>query len=311
MAKKTILITGVAGSLARMTALRLQENGHSLVGIDYRPKPDTWPSDIPYYQANYNKTRIEEAFRIHKPDTVLHLGRVGNLKMHLNKRFDLNVIGSAKVMELCLKYKVTRLLVLSTYHIYGAHPNNHIPISESEPVRAGQTFPQLADAIQLDNQAVTWSYKHPELNLIVLRPCNVVGPNIHNAISRYLRSSPKAYAAGFNPMWQFIHEEDLIQAITLTIDSKAVGVYNVVGAGTLPIVHTLQLTGTPLIPLPSRLADLYLRMASQFKPSIPPYLLDFFRYPCVITDKLFREEVGYAPQYGIEESIRSCVHGGS
>ena len=294
-----------------MTALHLQATGHTVIGIDYRPQPQSWPTDIPYYQANYNKTRIEEAFRKHKPNSVLHLGRVGNLKMHLNKRFDLNVIGSAKVMELCLKYKVTRLLILSTFHIYGAHPNNHIPISEEEPVRAGQTFPQLADAVQLDNQAITWTYKHPELNTVVLRPCNVIGPNIHNAISRYLRSNPKAYAAGFNPMWQFIHEEDLIQAIGLAYQSDVVGVFNVVGTGTLPIVHALQLTGTPLIPLPSRMADLYLRVASQFKQSIPPYLLDFFRYPCVITDKLFRDAVGYEPKFGIEETIRACVGGGS
>ena len=304
---ETILITGVAGSLARHTAQALAAQGHTVVGMDYRPRPDDLPDDMVFYQANYNKTRIEEAFRNHNPSVVLHLGRVGNLKVHLNKRFDLNVIGSAKVMELCLKYKVRRLLILSTFHIYGAHPQNHIPISEDDPIRAGQTFPQLADAIQLDNQAITWMYKHPELHSIVLRPCNVIGPRIHNAISRYLRSSPKLYVAGFNPMWQFIHETDLIEAILLATGSDVIGVYNVAGGGTIPIVHALKLTKSTMVPIPAPAADLYLKVASQFKPAFPPYLLNFFKYPCVITDEMFRDAFGYAPTFGIEESIRSCV----
>ena len=150
-------------------------------------------------------------------------------------------------------------------------------------------------------------YKYFELHIVVLRPCNVIGPRIHNAISRYLRSSPKPYVAGFNPMWQFIHETDLIDAIKLVTDSDTIGVYNVVGQGTIPIAHALKLTESTLVPIPALVADLYLKVASQFKPAFPPYLLNFFQYPCVVTDEAFRDAFGYAPTCGIEESIRSCV----
>ena len=34
----TILITGIAGSLAQLMAHRLIDEGHEIIGVDYRPK---------------------------------------------------------------------------------------------------------------------------------------------------------------------------------------------------------------------------------------------------------------------------------
>ncbi len=301
------LITGISGTLARLTAKRLLSEGHEVVGVDYRHKPGDFDLDIPYYRANYNKTKIEDVFRHHPPDGVLHLGRVGNLKVQINKRFDLNVIGSAKIRDLCLKYDVRRLVVLSTFHIYGAHAENHIPIFEDEPLRSGTTFPELADAVQLDSQAAQWVYQHPSLRCVVLRPCNVVGPNVQNAMSRYLRQPRLAYILGYSPMSQFIHEDDMVDALHLALFGDAVGVFNVAGAGELPLVHALELTGAKLYPVPGPLAQLILAVQGRLGPAFPPYLLDFFKYPCIISDSAFRERFGYVPRVGLVETIRSTA----
>ncbi len=262
---------------------------------------------IQFYRANYNKRIIGDVFKRHKPDAVLHLGRVGNLKTHVNKRFDLNVVGSAKIMELCALHDVKRLVVLSTFHIYGAHPSNHIPIFEEEPLRAGQTFPQLADAVQLDNQAVAFAYRYRKLRTAILRPTNIIGPNIRNAISEYLRQRTQAYLIGYSPMWQFIHELDMVHAVLRTLESDNIGVFNVTGAGELPLIEALRLTGATLAPVPGPLATLVLKLGG--RRSIPDYFLDFMRYPCIISDAKFREAVGFEPSIGIEESITSTVGG--
>lgn len=305
----TILVTGMAGTLSRLTATRLLQDGHEVIGVDYRKRPAALPDEIPFYQGNYNKTRFEDVVRRHQPDGILHLGRVGNLSVRMGKRFDLNVVGTGKIMELSLKYGVRRLLVLSTFHIYGAHAHNHIPIFEDEPLRAGASFPEIADAVQLDNMAVQWTYRHRKLRTIVLRPCNVIGENIRNAISRYLRYKRQPYIAGFSPMWQFIDQFDMVDAIVRAYDSNEVGVFNVAGMGAIPIVDALELTGASLIPVPSPLANLYLSFQNRFGPAFPRYLLDYFRYPVVISDEKLREATGYEPKIGIEKSIRSCVEG--
>lgn len=302
-----VLITGIAGSLARLTAMKLADRGDEVIGVDYRQAPRDLPRNITFYEASYNKRSIADVFRRHKPDAVLHLGRVGNLRVHTNRRFDLNVVGTAKIQEECVRHKVKRLVVLSTYHIYGAHPHNHVPILEEEPIRALQTVPQLSDAIQMDSQAVTWTYRHRGLRTIVLRATNVIGPNINNTTSRYLRLRRIPYLAGYNPMWQFIYETDMVRALTLSMDATDRGVFNVAGRGSLPIVEALKETGAPILPVPAPLLKPYVRLDPIARRVMPPYLFDFLRFPVVIGDRRFRDAMGFVPEVGISEAVRACA----
>lgn len=298
-------MTGIAGGLAQAVAAELHRRGFQVVGVDYRPVAGQLDFPVQIYRANYNKTRIEDVFRHHPPTHVLHLGRVGNLKEAMGKRFDLNVMGSRKVMDLCLKYGVQRLVVLSTFHIYGAHPHNHVPIFEDEPLRAGPAFPQIADAIQLDNQALMWVYRNPEVKTALLRPTNVVGPRIQNAISGFLRQRVVPSVLGFSPMTQLVHADDLTDALLRVAESDAAGVFNVAGKGAMPWTEALHRAGLRTLPIPSSLAFAYLSLAGRVAPTIPPYLVNFFKYPCVISDAALRATFGFEPRIDPVEAIRS------
>ena len=300
-----ILITGIAGGLSQRVAQRFVEAGHEVVGVDYRATKSLPAAlqGLAIYRANYNKTAIEDIFRKHTFSHVLHLGRVGNLKESAGKRFDLNVVGSQKILNLCLEHNVERLIVLSTFHIYGAHQKNHIPISEDEPLRAGLEFPQLADAIQLDNMASTWVWRHPEVNAVVLRPCNVVGPTLRNTMSALLREPRVPRLFGFDPMLQFIHEDDLSRAIFAAANSRERGIFNVAGKGAIPWTTAIEISEAKSIILPSSMVF----AAVKFFSTLPDYLVNFFKYPCVITDAAFRETFHWEPAVSIRESIASTV----
>ena len=301
----TVLITGIQGGLAHTVARQLLDAGHEVVGVDYRQTPPLPPplDGMRVYRANYNKTAIEDIFRHHAFDRVLHLGRVGNLKESMGKRFDLNVVGSQKIMNLCRQHGVKRLIVLSTFHIYGAHPANHTPISEDDPLRAGTQFPQIADAIQLDNMASRWVYENDGVSVVVVRPTNVVGPHIHNAMSNFLRGETVPHLAGFNPMTQFVHEDDIARAVVMASESTARGIFNVAGAGEVPWCTALAIAKAHTFPFPEPLAALAMRLFS----AQPAYLINFFKYPCVITDEAFRKAFGWRPEISIEETIWSTV----
>lgn len=303
----TILITGIAGSLARLTAMALLDRGDTVVGVDYRPVPTDLPKAIVCYQSSYTKTRIVDIFRRHRPEGVLHLGRVGNLSVRSGKRFDLNVVGGAKIQDVCLRMEVNTLVVLSTYHIYGAHPHNHTPIFEDEPMRALQTVPELSDAVQMDTQAVTWSFRHPEMKTIIVRATNVVGPNINNTISRLMRLHHIPYLSGYNPMWQFIYETDMVQALMLALDGERSGIFNVSGRGALPLVEALDSTGRSLRPILPPLLKSYLRVSRNAKRVIPAYLVNFLKYPVIISDARFRETFDYQPNISIPDALRACA----
>ncbi|HEY3355219.1 MAG TPA: NAD-dependent epimerase/dehydratase family protein [Polyangia bacterium] len=307
MSGRVALVTGIAGGIARQVGAELVRRGYTVVGVDYRRlgRPLDYPAEV--YQANYNKTKVEDIFRRHRPSLVLHLGRVGNLKERMGKRFDLNVVGSRKVMDLGLKYGTTRLVVLSTFHIYGAHAANHIPISEEDPVRAGVAFPQIADAIQADSQALLWTYQHPEMQTVLLRPTNIIGPHVQNTMSGILRRRVIPYVLGFDPMTQFIHADDLTTAVLRAAEGAQVGVYNVAGPDAIPWRAALAVAGAHQVPVPSFVAFAALAISGRFSPTIPPYLVNFFKSPCVITDAAFRAAFDWAPRIGAVAAVRSTA----
>ena len=302
-----VLVTGIAGGLAQRVAERLLVRGDSVVGLDYRSVgtlPDAL-TGMTVLRASYNKTGIEDVFRKQRIDRVLHLGRVGNLKESPGKRFDLNVVGTQKIMNLCVQYGVSRLVVLSTFHIYGAHPANHIPISEEEPVRAGFDFPQLADAIQLDNMASTWVYQHPETSVCLLRPTNVIGPRLRNTMSDLLRAPRIPKLLGFDPMTQFLHQDDLADVIVRAAESTVAGVFNVAGETAIPWSAAIRLAGASAMYVPAAFAGAVARVTG----GAPTYLLDFLKYPCVISDAKLRSALGWAPEVSVREAIEGTVAG--
>ena len=301
-----ILVTGIAGGLSHRVAERLVARGDVVIGADYRPI-DALPaslSSVQTYRASYVKTAIEDVFRKHQFDAVLHLGRVGNLREDVSTRFDMNVYGSQKLSTLCVQHGVKSLVVLSTFHIYGAHPRNHTPISEDDPLHAGTEFPQIADAIQLDSMASNWVYRHPSVRTVVLRPTNVVGPSIQNTISKFLRLPIVPHILGFNPMVQFVHEDDLVSAVVTSCDGKMRGVFNVAGPAVIPWRTALEIVRARTVPLPSTLAALWLGAAG-----FPRYLVNFYKYPCVVTDEALRKASDWRARVPIRQTLESTVSG--
>ncbi len=296
-----VLVTGMGGGLSREVARQLLASGDEVVGVDYRrmPQPEGDLARVRVFAAHYHKTAIEDVFRQGPFEAVLHLGRVGNLSERIDKRFDLNVVGSKKILSLSRAHGVRRLVVLSTFHVYGAHPHNHTPISEEDPLRAGPDFPQIADAIQLDAMAAEWVWRHPEVRTVVLRPTNVVGRDIQNTMCRLLRLPRVPKLAGFNPMTQFVHATDLARAVIAAMRGDARGVFNVAGPTELPWATAIDVAGAKPLPVPSALVSLYVKTLTHF----PAYLVNFLKFPCVVTDGAFKQAFGYGPRMSMRATL--------
>lgn len=306
---KTILVTGAAGPLARLVAERLAKHA-DLVGIDVRPLPAGGAFPGPFYQAFYTQRKVEDVFRRHRPDALVHLGRIRTAEVEsFSQRFTQNVLGTRQLLEHALKHGAKRVVVLSTYHVYGAHQHNHVHIGEDEPLRASQIFPELADAVELDHAATGFLWRHRKLETVVLRPCNIVGPSLNNMISRLLRSRVAPVLLGYDPTMQFVHELDCARAIELAVLNKGWGVFNVAGEGVVPWSHAIRLAGAEPLPVPHLLAYPLVGMLARWRLLFPKHLIDYFRYPVVIDDEAFRAQYGYGPSLSMVETLRSLRGG--
>lgn len=299
--KPKLLITGVAGGLAQLV-VDLLARKYRLVGIDPRPLPDGVRFPGEFASMDYRSRKLDELFRQHEFHAVLHLGRLplGYLAKD-SDRFNVNVLGTRHLLELCARHRVQNVVVCSSFHVYGAHPHNPLYLSEDDPLRASHTFPELVDAVELDNTATAFLLKHPEIRVVVLRPCNVIGPSIRNRISTFLRSRFCPYSLGFDPPMQFLHEADFARAVKLALECPKRGVYNVAGEGVVPFTHAIRIAGAKAVPFAQLLVSplgLPLRGLG-----FPLHLADYFRFPVVISDQPFRREFGFRSQITTRDAL--------
>jgi UDP-glucose 4-epimerase len=147
------------------------------------------------------------------------------------------------------------------------------------------------------------------MQTVLLRPTNVVGGHIQNAMSTLLRRRFIPYILGFNPMTQFVHADDLTDVVLRAAEGTAVGVFNVAGRGAAPWREAIAATGATQVPVPSLVAFAGLAISGRLSPTIPPYLVNFCKYPCVITDAAFRRAFGWEPRIGPQDTVRSTVTG--
>jgi UDP-glucose 4-epimerase len=301
-----ILITGASGALARLVGGALSPK-YDLVGVDPRPAPG--PTHFPgkFIVADYHSRKLDEVFRDHQFDAVLHLGRIReSQKYSPSYRFQMNVIGTGKLLELCKANGVKHLIVLSTYHVYGAHKLNPLQLVEESPLRASQGFPELADAVELDHAATTFMWKDREVTTTVLRPVNVVGKHVRNSICSLLRSGICPRILGFDPLMQFMDEKDLARALILALEKPTPGIFNVAGEGVVALSHAIRHAQAVGVPIPPFISQSFVRILSEMSGlSFPPYLMEYFKYPVIVNDDLFRKTFGYQPKVKTVTSLRN------
>ncbi|MCK2147758.1 MULTISPECIES: SDR family oxidoreductase [Marinobacter] len=298
-----ILVTGAAGALAQQVINQLRDHC-DLVAVDFREQVYLG-DDIPSYCIDFNKRVFEDLFRRYEFDGVIHLGRIMSSQLTRMRRYNANVLGTQKLLDLSLKYGIKRVVVLSTYHVYGAVAYNPALIDEAAPLKSAGLSSDLIDSVELENLANIYLWRYPELNISILRPCNIVGPGVRNAMSTLLASERAPVLAGFSPMMQFIHIDDMADAIVLAYKKPVRGVFNVAPQDWVAYQHALKLCHCKSLPIPSVppiLPSMILRTLKLR--SFPSYLMAFFKYPVVIDGRAFANEFGFKPKRELKDIFR-------
>ncbi|HEX5277009.1 MAG TPA: NAD-dependent epimerase/dehydratase family protein [Fluviicoccus sp.] len=298
--RKTVLVTGAAGALAQQVINRLHGR-YDLVVCDAR-REVSMPEDIPSYHVDFNKRRFEDLFREYRFDSIIHLGRIGTHENNREGRYAANVLGCQRLLDLARKYQVGQTLILSTYFVYGAHPLNPAYLAESAPLKAAGITMDLIDSVELENLAAIHLWKYPELNITILRPCNIVGPGVNNTLSQLLMQDRVPVLMGFSPMMQFIHLEDMADAIVAGFEGNRPGIYNVAPDDCVPYVTAVRLCGCKTLPVPSLPAAMPALMSGLLgRPLFPPHLINYFKYAATIDGSHFTSTFGFRPRYSLRD----------
>lgn len=310
-APKRLLILGMGGGLARITAGLLLKKFPRLqiVGVDSRSMVREYPDNrVTYLRMKYTRGNFEKIFRDHEFDSMLHLGRLSHAQagstLNLAQRLDLNLMGTKRILDLCLKYRLKKVVVLSTFHVYGALKDNPTFMSEESPLRASIKYPELRDVVEMDQLVTSWMWKNQsELSTVVLRPCNIIGPQINNTMTRYLTAKYAPQPVDYNPMLQFVHEFDMAACLAESIAHVKTGIYNVAPNEAISIREAKKVIGKPTLPIPLFLLEPVARGFNTPVWSFPHYLLDYIKFPCVIDGRPLLSQLEHPLRYSIRESL--------
>lgn len=300
-----VLITGITSGQGRLVARKLlQRHRHyDIVGVDIHPWDDR-PRGITMAIADVRKRKFEDVIRRERPEVIVHLGSVRHFKSHPSLRHEVNVNGTRRLLDFGVTHGVKQLVIVSSSYVYGALPENPYYMDEAFPLNSSRTYPEMRDLAEMDMLATAYLWHYPDITISVLRPTNVLGATVRTAIGRYLRAEYVPTVMGFNPMMQFLHEDDMAEAIVLTIERAARGAFNVVGPGAVPLHTAIDEVGSTPLPLPeiavrSAIAALFRWGLYAF----PARAIDFAKYQCTLDGTRFREATGFTPRHSLAETF--------
>jgi len=210
-----------------------------------------------------------------------------------------------RVFEAAGDAAVPHLVVLSSATVYGAWPNNPVPLTEEATLRPNPGFAFAAERAEIERLASEWRGAHPSVVLTVLRPARTAGSDHREWLVPALRPGPAVPETADEPPVQFLDVGDLAAAIDLGRSRRLDGVFNVAPDGSVPGDEVRPLIGAPLkVPLPERVAGRLLRWGFRWGLGpTPPELLAYTLHPWTIANDRLRAQ-GWSPTVTNEEA---CV----
>jgi UDP-glucose 4-epimerase len=304
---KTVLITGVGGYWGARLAARVASVPElHVIGLDKTP-PKAGIRGLDFIQTDVRNPLLADFLREEKVDAVCHLAFVeSNRRSEAN--FDLNVMGTMKVLGACSAAGVRKIVCRSSTAIYGAHPDNPAFLSEERTPAAKSRTGTVRDLLEMEAFWNGFRSQRPDLALSVLRFPSIIGPRVDTPMTRFLRSRLTPTLMGFDPLMQLIHEDDVVEALWHSLCSDVAGVFNVAAEGVLPLSKLMALGGKrvamPVFHLAAYWGNPVLGATGIPVSRAWPIELDYLRYPWVGDLCKMREDLQFTPAYSASSALR-------
>jgi nucleoside-diphosphate-sugar epimerase len=233
-------------------------------------------------------------------DVLVHLALDLNLSSDPGARTALNVRGTQTVLTAAAAAGVRRVVLYTSAMVYGALPDNDVPLAENAELRATPDASCVGDLLEIEHLARRAPRAHPGLEVTVLRPAILVG-GTDTALPRLL------VVAGSRPRWQFCHVEDLVSALELAALERVEGELAVSCDGWLEQEEVEELSGIRRMELPSAVAlGAAARLHRLGLTPSPAGDLAYTMHPWVVSGSKLHE-AGWRPKWSNEEVLAELL----
>ncbi len=215
-----------------------------------------------------------------------------------------NVRGAQTVLTAAAAGGIGRVVLVTSAMVYGAKPDNPVPLPETAPLNADLDGSVVGDFMEIEQLAERSPRTNPGMAITVVRPAALVGEGIDTVITRHFESPRLLAVKGCAPRWQFCHVTDLLSAIELAAAAEVKGAFAVGSDGWLEQGQVEELSGLRRIELPAGVT--FATAQRLHRAGITPAPVSDLRYvvyPWVV-DCMALREVGWQPTVTNEEALQ-------
>jgi nucleoside-diphosphate-sugar epimerase len=215
-----------------------------------------------------------------------------------------NMRAAQTVLTAAAAGRVGRVVLVTSAMVYGASPDNPVPLAETAPLGADADGSIAGDLLEIEHLARRSPRAHPGLAITVVRPAALVGEGVDTLITRHFESPRLLAVKGCAPRWQFCHVDDLVSALELAVTGEVTGVFAVGCDGWLEEEQVEELSGLRRIELPAGLTFGTAQRLHRIGITPAPVSdLRYVVYPWVVDCQILRE-AGWRPSYDNEAAFR-------
>lgn len=306
---RRVIVTGSSGYVGCRLVGHFQEMGAAVMGVDVRQPRMVVPDQ--FVQSDICNPKLAESFKSFEPDTVIHAAFVVNPIHDDGLMRRINVEGTRNVLAAVEPLSPQRFMLFSSATAYGAWKDNPVPMDETWPIRARADFRYSADKVEVERLVEEYSMRDPTVAVSCVRPAVVAGPGMDNYLRKNIFGMP--FLVRFERREvavQFVHEDDMVDAIATILAANGKGPYNVAPPDWTFTSVLASETNRRLVTVPFWLAERAARLVWKTRLPFfhtPPGYLHFARYPWVVSPKRLCSELGFQFRFSSVDTIRETV----
>ena len=307
MDSRRILLTGLStywgGRLAQ--ALEAFPEVEAVIGVD-NEEPHVELERTEYVKVGAQHALLRRVVEAAEIDTVVDTRLVvdsattSSAKAHEN-----NIIGTMNILAACSGpgSPVRKVVFKSSAHFYGAEQDDPAFFDETMGRPHPPRTPIERDIIEAESSLSEFSDNNPDTTVTVLRFANVLGPDVRTSHIDLFSLPAVPMILGFDPRYQFVHEDDVVHALEHAVKHDVPGVYNVAGDGVLALSEVAGLLGKRYAPvLPPWGTGLATSALRRLGVRVPAEALNQLRFGRGVDNRRYKAE-GFGYGYTSRETV--------
>jgi len=307
--KRRILITGVStywgGRLAQM--LEKDPDNEAIIAVSPED-PSCALERTEYVRVGTQHALLRRIVHAAEIDTVVDTRLiVDSTTAPAKTAHEMNVLGTMNVLAACggPDSPVTKFVFKSSAHYYGCERDDPSFFTE-EMQRPHPPRTRIeADIVEAEDAVAEFAARNAKVTVTTLRFCNGLGPDLRTSHTALLSLPAVPGILGFDPRYQFIHEDDMVGALHHAVVRDAPGVHNVAPDGVLALSEVAGLLGKPLAPiLPPWGTSLATALSSRIGVRIPDEVRQQLRYGRGLDNRKIKQS-GYRFQLTTRETVQA------